>query len=181
MPITGTGFEIHVVRFRVDKRASDGKRRIVGRYRVYHDGVAQNLEGMMCETRGPGDNSHEDNNRCIEAGRYPLETQAGVKFVTIGYRVTTSPSVLPKPGILVGNTNKRTGILIHPGYQFLSSIGCLNPTKALAGAGDMMDYVDSRDRVIALITDLKAYAGARFPTKNGKRIPDAFLVVEEQF
>ena len=133
MPIMGTGFELLVVRFRTDTRASDGKKRVVGRYRVYHDGAEQTgFGGMMCETRGPGDNSEEDNNRCIEVGRYPLWTQAGAKFVTIGYKVTSSPSILPKPGILVGDTDQRTGILVHPGFNFLSSVGCLNPTQALA-------------------------------------------------
>jgi hypothetical protein len=38
--------------------------------------------------------------------------------------------------------------------------------------------VPSRKRVLAIINDLKAFAGDSFPTKNGKRIPKAFVVID---
>ncbi len=89
MPITGTGWEMCITRKSEQRRASDGKRRTVGDYQIYHDGQKQTgagLSGMVAETRGPGDNTHENNNRRVEAGRYPLATQDGVKYVTIGYK-----------------------------------------------------------------------------------------------
>ncbi|MBU8977498.1 MULTISPECIES: hypothetical protein [unclassified Lysobacter] len=82
MPITGTGWEFHIVRQSEQRRDSDGKRRTVGRYQVYHDGVAQTgpgLSGTVAETRGPGANRPRGNNRRIEPGRYTLATQGGSK------------------------------------------------------------------------------------------------------
>ena len=77
MPITGEGWEMHIVRHSEQRRASDGKRRTVGKYQVYHDGVAQigaDMSGTVAETRGPGANRPAENGRRIEAGRYPLFT-----------------------------------------------------------------------------------------------------------
>lgn len=179
MPIAGAGYEFHVVRLRSDRRASDGKMRTIGRYRVFHDGVEQRLFGAIAEARRPGDNDHTGNNRCIEPGRYPLLTQDGEKYVTIGYKTSSSPALLPKPGLLIGKTKKRVGILIHPGVGFLSSIGCFNPTRPLKTATDLMDFAESRDRVIAIIEDLMGYLGKRFPKQNGKPIPDASVVVDD--
>jgi hypothetical protein len=133
---------------------------------------------MCAETRGPGDNSKAGNNRRIEAGRYPLRTQDGQKYVTIGYKESTSVTQIPRPGLDVGNTNKRIGILIHPGRGFLSSIGCINPAKSLTGPIADIDFVDSRTRVIAIIDDMKALLGASFPKRNGRPIPNAFLVID---
>lgn len=181
MPITGTGWEIHVVRNSEQKRASDGKRRTVGSYQVYHDGVKQSgagLSGTVAETRGPGANRPTGNGRRIEEGRYPIHTQDGEKYVTIGYRESEAANASPKPGLLVANTDQRVGIVIHPGQGFLSSIGCFNPCTSLPKAGEPIDYAPSRRRVIALIEDVKAWAGPRFPSQNGRRIPDAWIVVD---
>lgn len=181
MPITGSGWEFHIVRDSEQKRASDGKRRTVGRYQVFHDGVKQTgagLSGMVAETRGPGANSPQGNNRRVEEGRYPLFTQAGIKFVTIGYKESESTTVKPKPGLLLEDTDERVGILIHPGQGFLSSIGCINPCTSLPNATEMIDFKPSRKRVIAIINDVKAFAGDDFPDTNGKRIPKAFVVID---
>ena len=178
MPVQGQGFEFHLNRIRTERRASDGKVRTVGQYVIYHDGVGQPLRGMAVETRGPGDNAHRGNNRRVEAGRYPLFTQDGEHYVTIGYKVATSARTIPKPGLLLGSTDRRVGILIHPGVGFLSSVGCINPTRQLSGPTRLMDFVESRDRVIAIINDLKAYSGAAFPRSNGKRIPNASIVID---
>jgi hypothetical protein len=181
MPITGNGWEFHITRKAEQKRSSDGKRRTVGKYQVFHNGVKQTgagLSGMVAETRGPGANKPAGNNRRIEEGRYPLFTQAGTNYVTIGYKDSESPSAKPKPGILVGNTVKRVGILIHPGKGFLSSIGCINPCASLPDENEMIDYVPSRKRVIAILNDLKSFAGAAFPAKNGREIVNAFVVVD---
>lgn len=181
MPIQGTGWEFHIVRKSEQKRLSDGKRRTVGRYQVFHDGVKQTgarLSGMIAETRGPGANEPEGNNRRVEEGRYSLFTQDGDHYVTIGYKESESTSAKPKPGLELKDTGLRTEILIHPGIGFLASIGCINPCTSLPNAAEMIDFVPSRKRVIAIIDDVKAFAGSAFPSKNGKRIPNAFVVID---
>ena len=81
MPITGTGWEFHMIRTGEQRRPNNHyRRRTVGRYQIYHDGVRQtgrDLRGMFAETRGPGDNSTPGSNRRIEEGHYTLRTQAG--------------------------------------------------------------------------------------------------------
>ena len=72
MPIEGSGWEFHIVRQSEQKRASDGKRRTVGKYQIFHDGVKQTgagLSGTVAETRGPGANKPAANNRRVEEGR----------------------------------------------------------------------------------------------------------------
>ena len=181
MAIRGIGWEFHIVRKSEQKRASDGKRRTVGTYQIFHDGVKQTgagLSGMVAETRGPGANKPAGNNRRIEEGRYPLFTQDGAKYVTIGYKESESTSAKPKPGIELKETGSRSEILIHPGQGFLSSIGCINPCTSLPNANEMIDFVPSRKRVIAIINDLTAFTGAAFPKTNGKKIVNAFVVAE---
>jgi hypothetical protein len=181
MPIQNTGWELHVVRSSEQRRATDGKRRTVGTYQVFHDGIAQTgpgLSGTIAETRGPGANKPAANNRRIEPGRYPLFTQGGTKYVTHGFPNSESRHAQPKPGLELKQTGMRSEILIHPGQGFLSSIGCINPCTRLPLATEMIDYLPSRKRVIAIIDDLKAFAGAGFPATNGKRIPNAFVVVD---
>jgi hypothetical protein len=177
MPIQKAGWELLITRVREDSR--NGRRRTVGQYQVFHNGSpVSSLSGVCAETRGPGDNSKAGNNRRIEAGRYPLRTQDGKKYVTIGYKQSTSITEIPRPGLDVGNTNKRVGILVHPGRGFLSSIGCINPAKSLVRADSDIDFIDSRTRVIAIIDDMKTFLGGSFPKRNGRPIPNAFLVVD---
>jgi hypothetical protein len=181
MPIQNTGWEFHIVRKSEQRRSSDGKRRTVGRYQVFHDGVAQTgagLSGTVAETRGPGANRPAGNNRRVEEGRYPLFTQDGERYVTIGFKDSESTSAKPKPGLELKDTGQRSEILIHPGQGFLASIGCINPCTSLPNAAEMIDYVPSRKRVLALINDLKAFGNGTFPTRNGRRIPKAFVVIE---
>ena len=181
MPITATGWEFHIVRQLEQRRPSDGKRRTVGRYQIYHDGVQRTGDGMsgtVAETRGPGDNSEPGNNLRIEPGRYPLFTQAGTKYVTWDYKDSESALVYPKPGLELKETGLRSEILIHPGQGFLAAVGCINPCTRLPDASETIDYAPSRRRVIAIIEDLRAWAGPAFPAKNGRRIPGAFVVVD---
>jgi hypothetical protein len=180
MPITGEGWEMHIVRRSEQRRASDGKRRTVGTYQVFHNGVAQtgdDMSGTVAETRGPGANSPEDNGRRVEAGRYPLFTQHGERYVTINYKDSQSTGVSPKPGFELKSTGQRTEILVHPGQGFLSSIGCINPCTSLPNAREMITYVSSRRRVISLIEDMKSFVEG-FPRTNGKKIPGAFVVID---
>ena len=181
MPITGKGWEFHIVRKSEQARESDGKRRTVGRYQVFHDGVKQNgagLSGTVAETRGPGSNAQAGNNRRVEAGRYPLATQDGGRYCTIGFNPSEASNQIRKPALELTSTGKRSEILIHPGQGFLSSIGCINPCTSLPNAEEPIDYAPSRQRVIAIIEDLKAFLGTSFPTKNGKAIPNAFVVID---
>lgn len=181
MPITNSGWEMLIVRKSEQKRPSDSKRRTVGTYQVFHDGVAQTgagMKGTVAETRGPGANEPENNGRRVEPGTYPLSTQDGEHYVTIGYKESESPTAMPKPGIELNKTGERTEILFHPGQGFLASVGCINPCTSLSNAGVTIDYVPSRKRVIAVIEDLKAFLGSDFPTRNGKKIPRASIVIE---
>lgn len=191
MPITGQGWELHIQRRTTQVRASDGKVRTVGDYRVYHGGAAQNalmrngievakLFGTTAESRGPSDNSVAKNGKRIEAGRYPLWTQDGTKYDTIGYVQNESTGAMPKPGLELKDTGARSEILIHPGVNgFLSSIGCINLCTVLPDQAELISYSGSRRRVIALIEDLKNHLGAAFPTQNSRLIPGAWVVVDE--
>lgn len=180
MPIKGEGWEFHIVRSKEQARASDGKRRTVGTYTVFHNGVAQNgdLSGAVAETRGPGDNKKAGNNRRVEAGRYRLFTQAGSKYVTLNYDKSGASNATPKPGLELMDTGKRQEILIHPGRGFLSSVGCINPCTSLPKASEPITYSSSRRRTISIIDDLRSFLGDRFPTRNGKAIPNAFVVID---
>jgi hypothetical protein len=179
MPIQKQGWELLIERENVQKRGS--RTRTVGTYKVFHDGIAvPGLSGTVAETRGPGDNSKAGNNRRIEAGRYPIATQAGAKYVTIGYTQSRRMTDLPRPGIELLDTNKRTEILLHPGRGFLSSIGCINPCTLLPNAAEDIEFDGSRKRTIAIIDDLKDFLGTNFPAKNGKPIAKAFIVIENE-
>ena len=115
--------------------------------------------------------------RCVEPGIYPLSTQDGDKYCTLGYTSNTNPAALRRPALLLRNTNKRVGILLHPARNFLWSVGCINPAKALKTAASDIDFIDSRTRIIAIIDDLKSYLGPAFPNKNGRPVPNATIVI----
>lgn len=177
MPIAGSGWELLITRADVQERRS--RLRTVGSYQVYHDGALQQaLDGTSVETKGPGDNQVEGNGRRIEAGAYPLATQDGSHYVTIGYLNSSDPDQTPKPSLKLIDTGNRVGVLIHPGHGFLASIGCINLTSHLADGDVDVPFVDSRKRVIAVIDDLRTYTGRSFPHHNGHRISDAFVIVD---
>ena len=169
------GWEILITRLYQQYRR--GRKRTVGTYQIFHDGKRTNLWGMTAESPGPGDNSKPGNHRCVEAKTYPLNTHAGEHYVTYGY-TDGGPSDFPKPAVELSNTGRRKAILIHPGHDFLASIGCINLTSALPYDEDIA-WEDSRERVIDMIEDMKKYLGHKFPDKNGKLIPGASVVIEE--
>jgi hypothetical protein len=189
MPITGQGFEIHVVRRREQKRKVGvaSRTRTVGTYAVFINGVEKpGLAGTMAEQKGPSDSSPTGNefDRRIKPGRYPLSTQDGTKYKTIGYVKTTKAakdfSIKPRPGIELNNTGSRSEILIHPAQNFLSSEGCIHPSGPLPNGDSQIDHNnESRPRVIALIEAMKAFCGADFPTVDGRRIPNCFCVIDD--
>jgi len=169
---------IRITRQSVQKRASDGKPRTVGVYQVFHDGKpVQGLSGMTAESKGPS--SNDTKGVRIKAGRYPLATQDGGKYATIGYSPSANQAAVRKPGVEVLKTGTRSEILIHPGIGFLASIGCINLCTRLPNAVEPISYGGSRNRVIAIIEDMKAWLGPLFPAKDGRPIPNAFLEIVE--
>jgi hypothetical protein len=180
MPITGRGWELHVERLGLHERGA--LRRTYGRYAVFVDGAPSGLNGFMAETIGPGDNSVVDNGRRIEAGQYPLTTHYRA-FVSAGYSLNeTVVADPPMPAIRLLETNKRTGILIHPVYLpeaklYVASVGCLNPTSAV-GPEQNIDFWDSRARVIALIDSLRAFRPEAFATAAPTPIDGATVVID---
>lgn len=188
MPIVGAGWEMHVVRTADQTRLVEGetRRRTVGTYQVFHDGVAAGgLGGTIAEAKRPGDNTGagDTHDRCVESGRYELWTQYGTKYRTLGYDhsadATTHPGIKPRPGFELKGTGARGEILVHPAQGFLWSVGCLHPSGALPTGQSNIDFVDSRRRVVALIEDMKTFLGQAFPPHDGKRIPDAWIVIDE--
>jgi hypothetical protein len=115
MPITGASWEFHVQRLGIHKSGS--KTRTYGEYQVFLNGNAvAALSGNVCESPGPGENQTPasfENPRRLEQGRYPLSTQFGPHFVTIGY-TTQQPENHPFPGVALTGTGNRSAILIHP-------------------------------------------------------------------
>jgi hypothetical protein len=177
MPI----WELRVKRLGLQTRPG-ARVRTYGAYDVFIDGspVAA-LSGHICESTGPGDNTEHGKDRLrIHQGRYALSTQFTDNFRTVGFNTTP---VHPMPGFLLLGTQVRTGILVHPAHPptlYLSSIGCFNPTRPLKANQDM-DFVESRDRVIALIDSLKMHDPAAFaPNRIGHNtaIQSAFIVVD---
>lgn len=177
MPISGIGWEILITRHDTQARPSDGKIRTIGRYQVFHNGSAHaDLKGMTAESRGPGSNTTKGVR--VVAGTYPLATQNGGKYATIGYTQNANPAALRRPGIELLRTGGRSEILIHPGIGFLASIGCINLCKSLPDASEPISFGGSRNRVIAIIDDMKAFLGGGFPASDGRPIPNAFAVIE---
>lgn len=166
---------------RTGEQTRNARRRTVGRYQVFHDGApVSGLKGVTAETKGPGANAPEGNNRCVEAGSYNLHIQSGEQYTTIGYTSNLNQAALRRPGLLLLPTGERVAILIHPGRGFLSSVGCINPAAALASPMSDLNFVDSRKRTIAIIDDLKAFLGSSFPTAPGAKIPRARVVIQQQ-
>jgi hypothetical protein len=182
MALTNSGWEMQIIRKSVQTRSSGRARvRTVGTYQIFHEGVAQTgfaMKGTVAESPGPGDNAVAGNKKRVEAGNYPISTQDGEKYKTFGYTNSEAPNVGPKPGIELNKTGRRSEILIHPGQAFLASVGCINPCTSLPNAAEMIDYAPSRKRVIAIIEDLRAFLGSDFPTRNGRKIPRAQIVIE---
>jgi hypothetical protein len=180
MPITRKGWELHVERLTV--HTGGPRERTFGRYQVYIKGTAQpGLNGFICESEGPGDNSETGKDlRRVEAGRYQLYTQFG-KYRSIGYAKDNRPAgTKPMPGFRVEDRGVRTAILVHPGHPpslYLSSIGCLNPTEQI-GPREVMNFWDSRRRVIAMLESLKAFAPKAFTHEVNTEIPGASIVID---
>jgi N-acetylmuramoyl-L-alanine amidase/uncharacterized FlgJ-related protein len=186
-PTSGTGFVLRLERFRQERRRGAGHARTVSRYQAIFDGQPiPELSGFIFERQGPGDNSATGVARHarIREGIYPLFTHHGsarigriTKFKTHGFTNDTGVRKPPMPSLRLGNTSSRSGVLLHPGNNYLWSIGCLNPSKPLEGVNGNMVYADSRARVIAIIDAIKGKLGAAFPQSNNQPIPGAVMEV----
>jgi hypothetical protein len=181
MPIKGEGWEILVERLGI--HVFHARSRTYATYQVFIEGKpVDELGGHICECVGPGNLVKSSGKRILQ-GRYPLSTQFGTRYKTVDYETKSKiAGKIPMPGILFAKetTKPRDGILIHPGHPpklYLSSIGCLNPTKPLR-ANDVMDFWESRERVIALIDSLHGFATAAFKPKSNTTIPNARAVVD---
>ena len=116
----------------------------------------------------------DNRNLRIRQGTYPLSVQDGNHYKTYGYN--QQGSAPPKPGLLLERTNERTAILLHPGNDYISSIGCLNPSDGLTDANSKIDFADSRARVVSIIDTMKAKMGTKFPRSGS--IPETVLLIE---
>lgn len=181
MPIRGQGWELHVERLGLHDGAE--RARTYGRYRVTIDGVPQpGLDGCMVESTGPGDNATPDNGRRLAAGCYRLTTHFRT-YVSSGYSTNLHlAGDTPLPAVRLLDTDKRTGILIHPVYPpertlFLAAVGCLNPTSPLAPDA-LVDFWDSRVRVIALLDSLRAFRPDAFVEARPTVIGEATVVID---
>ena len=181
MPITGQGWELHVERLGLHHGRE--RPRTYGRYRVSIEGTPQpGLDGYMIESTGPGDNATPDNGKRLAAGRYRLTTHYRT-YVSAGYSTNTYVAGdTPMPAVRLLDTDRRTGILIHPVYPpdrtlFLAAVGCLNPTSAVAPEA-LVDFWDSRGRVIAILDSLRAWRPAAFAEARPVVIEDAVVVID---
>jgi N-acetylmuramoyl-L-alanine amidase len=178
---------IRLERMRSERRRGMSHDRTVSRYHVLVDGQpVPGFTGMAVERQGPGDNSLEGryNERRVRAGVYTLYTQHGsatrngvTKYKTYGY--TSDPSVgsVPRPSIRLDGTGRREGILIHPGDDYVWSVGCINLSAPFDDASFRLDWQDSRNRVIALIDLLRQRLGSRFPGSNNQLIKDSVIEI----
>jgi hypothetical protein len=183
--MAGPVWELRITRLGLQRRADQVPSvRTYGAYQVFIDNQpVANLAGHICERTGPGDNSQngKDNHLRIAQGRYRLRTQFGPRYRTVGF-TPDEHHPLPGFGFMEDDTGTRSDILVHPGHHpnlYVSSIGCLNPTRPLA-EHDLIDFNESRPRVIALIDSLKLHdPGAFAPAKIGHKTPikNAFAVV----
>jgi hypothetical protein len=176
--VPAEGFCILLERVREEKRSTKSFSRTVGKYMCYWNGAeVSGLSGQIVERGGPGDNTAtvgKKKHLRIREGTYRLCIQDGLFYKTFGY---SRGMLLPKPGILLNGTGERDAILIHPGFDYLLSTGCLNPGCGLKDADSRLEFKDSRARVIALIETMKANLGAQFPSRGGAIIPGAVIVI----
>ena len=162
--VPATGWTFFVQRLREEYRSGKSFVRTVGTYQVFHDGVAvAGLGGMTVERQGPGDDSATGTaeHRCIVARTYPLRSHDTVDYATVGFETDGEH---PRPAIGVGDTDFRTGILIHPAEGYGSTIGCINLSGTLHDATSDFTLADSTARVIAVIQDLQQASGGHLPS-----------------
>jgi hypothetical protein len=149
----------------------------VGTYQVFNDGLAiPELFGTTVESVGPSSNNKKGVR--VEPGTYPLATQDGNKYATIGYTLNANHTALRRPGVELLKTGSRSEILVHPGIGFLASVGCINLCKILPDPSEAISYAGSRARVISVIDNMREFLKSHFPDKDGRPIPRASVIIE---
>jgi hypothetical protein len=177
------GFVICIDRKSTQLRNGKGFRRTIGLYQAFFDRQPiAGISGTAVERQGPGNNTNTGvaQHARLAQRKYSLFTHAGAqnKYRTLGYANPGGIKIRPWPCILIGDTGARSGVLIHCAAGYLMSIGCINLTgRQLAGAGDDIDFSDSRDHVIRLIQSMKTHLGNQFPSSNEVKIQNASLVI----
>lgn len=134
----------------------------------------------MVDCGGPGDNTTavgDKRNLRIDEDTYRLSIHAGTRYKTYGYNEQTpSYEACPNPGHLLTDIRERTYILIHPGEDYVKSVGCLNPASGLTDADSAINFAQGRSAVIAIINAIKSRLGEKF--RKAGVIPSARIVVE---
>jgi hypothetical protein len=177
------GYVICIERRDIQGRTGKTFKRTVGEYQAFFNRQPiADMHGNAVERQGPGDNTNTGvvQHRRLEAGTYPLFTHAGAanKYRTLGFANPGGLQVRPWPSIRIGNTNARSGVLIHCAAGYLMSIGCINLTgRDLRIGRDDIEFFDSRSRVIELIKSMKSHLGSDFPSSNNTKIANAALVI----
>lgn len=178
MPNT-SGWTLHVTRLRTEKRAGQARARTIGRYQVLRNGVpvsGPSMSGATIEREGPGDNGPigKEERRCIEAGTYPLAMHDTENYSTTNFETDGDN---PRPAFALRQTGDRTAILVHPASGYGSTIGCFNLGDRLDDANSDLDLLDSTQRVLAVIKDMKNFTGSSFPASGA--IPNCRVVVTD--
>ncbi len=182
------GFVIRLQRTHCERGRGQSYDRTVSQYQVYFNGQPlPELSGVAYERQGPGDNNPTgvQAHRRIKADTYALATHKGTStndagvtlYQTLGFTDSTVPFAAPRPSVRLLNTGARSGILFHPGSNYLSSIGCINLSRALDPLG-AIEWRDSRKHVIDIIGTMKARLEERFPAHNNQAIPNAFMIIQ---
>jgi hypothetical protein len=182
LELPAVGYVISVDRVRCEIRPNMGFARTIGVYQGYFNGCAiPRISGYCVERQGPGDNGQAgvENHYRIKEGIYPLFTHAGDNnhYMTIGYAQPAEVSNRPWPCLEIGNTEAKSGILIHCAEGYLMSIGCINLTSSISDASDDLNFRDSWHRTTDLINSISQSIGTSFPRTNNKQIPNSLIII----
>ncbi len=165
---------------RIETHSAGPKPRTYGKYELIVGGKTEQT-GFMCEPIGPS-SSYTKKVR-VSAGLYRAQIHLGTMYKTIGYDTINPSQSNNMPAIKLEDRGTRDFILIHPAHEptlYLSSVGCLNPTSAIA-ENQSMNFEDSRARTINLIDSLKNFAPNLFANPYQDKIIDgAIIIIEEK-
>jgi hypothetical protein len=159
---------------RKTEQTRNGKRRLVGRYQVFHDGrPAIGLHGAIAESLGPRATAPVTDETPEVFCAHVINDE---KYATIGYSLNANPAALQRPGLLFVSADQQRRLLLHPARGFCWSVGTIHLASKLDHSAFDIDFADSRARTIALIDDLRAFVGFGFPTSAGSKIPRAKIM-----
>ena len=117
--------------------------------------------------------------RRVEAGKYPARTHKTSDYQTSDYTGRPGTRRSPRLGLAARRhqwapaTESSSTRPVATG----STIGCVNLGPEITGPNSRLTMRDSLKRVVAVIDDLKAFAGPRFPGPDSEAIPNAFVLI----